>query len=376
MQPDSLSRRKLLASTMQWSAAAALARFAAPPPALAEAITQDSRISATPLVDKGFAAVRKVGEGVYATIADTSKGIQAVSNGGFIVGRDGALLIEGHMAPAGAALELEALRMVSQAPVRGALDTHYHFDHTFGNAFYGAQGIPIWAHAKAAPFMVERYGSLQGKDNSAQIAATEKRVRDAKDAAAKQRAEGDLNAFRWFYSSVESTVLALPNHPLDPAKLPMPVDLGGMIVVLETYAGHSGTDVVARVPLMNLTFAGDLVFNGSYPVTFDGNVSQWRATLGKFAAFGKDALFVPGHGQICGQDWIAQQANVLDDLCAQSEKLFRAGVPLAEAKYRYVIPEKFKSLGVFSWFFCIENAVATCYADFAKAKRPAKKAAD
>lgn len=366
-----ISRRSLLTSATKLGAMAALARWA--PPALAEGIAQDARVSATPLVDKGFAAVRKIGEGVYATIADASKGFQAVSNGGFIAGRDAALLIEGHMQPAGAAFELEALRMVSAVPVRAAVNTHYHFDHTFGNAFYGAQGISIWAHAQAAPFMAERYASLQGKDNSAHIAAAEKRLADAQDDAARQRAEGDVNAFRWFYSSVESTVLALPNHPLDASKMPLTVDLGGVEAVLETYAGHSGTDVVVRVPALNLTFAGDLVFNGSYPVTFDGNVSQWRATLGKFAAFGKDALFVPGHGQVCGQDWMRTQAAVLDDLCAQAEKLFRAGVPLGEAKFRYVVPEQFKSLGMFSWFFCIENAVATCYADFARARGTAKK---
>lgn len=365
------SRRDLLVSGLKMGAAAAFARYALPTPALAEAIAQDSRIAATPLLEKGFASTRKIGEGVYATIADASKGFQAVSNGGFIAGRDAALIIEGHMQPAGAAYELEALRLVTQAPVRGALNTHYHFDHSFGNSFYGAQGIPIWAHAQAAPYMTERYASLQGKDNSAPIAATEKRVRDATDPAAKQRAEGDLNAFRWFYSSVEGTVLALPNHPLDPAKLPMTVDLGGVKVVLETYPGHSGTDVIARLPEMNVTFGGDLIFNGSYPVTFDGSVPTWRATMAKFAALGKDALFVPGHGQVCGQDWITQQTAVLDDLCVQSEKLFKAGVPLAEAKYRYVIPEKFKSLGMFSWFFCIENAVASCYASFAKTPRPA-----
>ncbi|MBI3406414.1 MAG: hypothetical protein HY046_13250, partial [Acidobacteria bacterium] len=225
-----------------------------------------------------------------------------------------------------------------------------------------------------APFMVERYGKLQGKDNSAIIAATEKRVNEAKDEAAKQRAAGDLSAFRWLYGSVESTVLALPNHPLDPARLPMTIDLGGLKAVLETHPGHSGTDVIVRLLEQNITFSGDLVFNGSYPVTFDGDVNAWRATLAKFAGFGKDALFVPGHGQICGQDWIAQQRLVLDDLCGQAAKLFGAGVPLAEAKQRYVVPEKFKALNMFSWFFCIENAMATCYADLGKAKNPGKNA--
>jgi len=43
----------------------------------------DPRIAQTPVVDKGFALVRKIGNGVYATISDRRKGMQTRSNGGF-----------------------------------------------------------------------------------------------------------------------------------------------------------------------------------------------------------------------------------------------------------------------------------------------------
>ncbi len=170
----------------------------------------------TPLIDKNFAAVRKIGEGVYATISDFSKGLETVSNGGFVVGTDGALLIEGHRAPAGAAFELEALRMVSQGPVRAAIDTHYHFDHSMGNAFYGSQGIAVWAHAKTAPLMVERYANLQGQDKTGLLEPIQKRLRDAANESERQHAESDLSAFKLIFSTIDSTVVALPSHPLPP----------------------------------------------------------------------------------------------------------------------------------------------------------------
>jgi len=103
-----------------------------PMPALAAELADDSRISQTPVVDKGFASVRKIGAGLYATISDPSKGYQTVCNGGFLAGKDGALLIEGFISVAGAAFQMDALRMVSQVPVKGALDTHYHYDHSTG----------------------------------------------------------------------------------------------------------------------------------------------------------------------------------------------------------------------------------------------------
>lgn len=82
-------------------------------------VADDARVSETPLVDKGFASVRKIGNGLYATISDLSKGNTTVCNGGFLVGRDAALLVEGFATPAGASFQMDALRMVSQAPVKG-----------------------------------------------------------------------------------------------------------------------------------------------------------------------------------------------------------------------------------------------------------------
>jgi len=366
-QIHSLTRRGFLTSTSCLGAALALGKYF-PLPALAEPIAQDPRVAETPLLDKGFAAVRKIGQGVYATISDFSKGIETLSNGGFIVGSDAALLIEGHRAPAGAAFELEALRLVSQVPVRAAVDTHYHFDHSLGNAYYGAQGIPVLAHAKTAPLMVERYANLQGQDKTPLLEPLEKRLRDAADESERQRAQGDLNAYKLIFATIDSTIVALPSQPLDPAKLPLMLDLGGVKAVIETYPGHTPTDVVIRVPEQNIVFTGDLLFNGWYPVTFDADLSAWRATLAKFAAFGKDTLFVPGHGQLCGQEGVANERAVIDDLAEHAGKMYKAGVPVEEAQKRYVVPERFQGFPIFAWSFTIGSAIAKFYEELKAGK--------
>src|SRR5258705_13922393 len=89
-------------------------------------VADDARISKTPLVDKGFASVRKIGNGLYATISDWSKGNTTVCNGGFLVGRDASLLVEGFATPAGPAFQPDAVRVVRPGPVKGALDPPYH----------------------------------------------------------------------------------------------------------------------------------------------------------------------------------------------------------------------------------------------------------
>ncbi len=361
------SRRDFLARTSCFGAAYALARLI-PLPALAETLESDSRVAQTPLVDKGFASVRKIGDGLYATISDTSKGAQTICNGGFLVGKDAALLLEGFTTPAGASFQVDALRMVSPVPVKAALDTHYHFDHSMGNAFYGAQGVPVWAHAKAASRIVESYSVLQGADKAAVLGPFEKRVRDAKSETERQHAQSDLNAMTIVFTITNASVLALPNHPMDPDKLPMKVDLGGLTAVVESYPGHSGTDMVVRVAEQNVVYAGDLLFNGWYPVCFDekATMSGWRATLAKFAALDKDTIFVPGHGQICGPEGIRTLREVFDDIAEQAEKMHKAGVPAEEAAHRYVVPEKFKNFPVFAWGFTIGPAITKLYAEWQK----------
>ncbi len=359
------SRRSLLAKTSCFGAFYAVAKLI-PFPALATELAGDSRVSQTPLVDKGFASVRKVGEGLYATISDPSKGYQTICNGGFLVGKDGALLIEGFTTPAGATFQMDTLRMVSQVPVKGALDTHYHFDHSMGNGFYAANGIPLWAHANTAKRIVESYGPMQGADKAVTLAPLEKAINDSKTELARKHRDENLATVTNVFNIVNSTVLALPNHPIDPAKLPMKMDLGGLTAVIESYPGHSGTDVIVRVPEQNVVYAGDLLFSGLYPVCFDpqATVSGWRQTLKTFASWDKDTVFVPGHGPVCGQEGIAFFRALFDDIEDQARKMHKAGVPAAEAADLYVVPEKYKNVGIFAWDFSIAPTITKLYAEW------------
>ncbi len=361
----SFSRRRFLTQASCFGACYAFAHTV-PLTVLASSLADDPRISQTPLVDAGFAAVRKIGDGLYATISDPSKGIATMCNGGFLIGKDSALLLEGFVTPAGAAFQMDALRRVSEVPPAGALDTRYHFDHSTGNSFYGAHGIKLWGHADVAKRIAESYSPLQGADRATVLAPFEKHVKDAKSDVQREHAQSDLTALGHVFDLVNASTLTLPNHPLDPAKLPLKMDLGQMAIVLETFPGHSGTDVIVRVPDQKVVYTGDLIFNGSFPVCFDekATISGWRATLKTFASWDKDTIFVPGHGPICGQEGVQRLRNVFDDISEQAEKLHKSGVPIEEAADRYIIPEKFKGFGMFAWGFCIGSAITKLYAEW------------
>jgi cyclase len=359
------SRRKFLTGASCFGAFYSVAQTI-PLPLLAESLARDSRISQTPIVDKGFAAVHKIGDGLYATISDPSKGYTTLCNGGFLVGKDSALLLEGFANPAGASFQMDTLRTITKIPVQAALDTHYHYDHSMGNSFYGANRIPLWSHPSTPKRIYDSYAVLQSIDKHAALGSYEKNIADAKTELRRQHAQQDLAAVTGVVGAVTAGTLTLPDHPIEPSKLPLTVELGGLTAIIESHPGHSGTDVIVRVPQQNVVYTGDLLFNGWYPVCFDqfATISGWRDTLKKFAAFDKDTIFVPGHGQLCGQEGIATIREVFDDIAAQAEKFHQAGMPVEEAADRYIVPDKFKNFPIFAWGFTIGPAITKLYAEW------------
>jgi glyoxylase-like metal-dependent hydrolase (beta-lactamase superfamily II) len=363
------SRRQFLSDASRFSALYALAG-ALPLPAFAASVADDPRVSQTPVADAGYAAVLKIGDGLYATISNPAKGLTTICNGGFLVGKDSALLLEAYGTPGGAAFQMDTFRKVTQVPAPNALLTHYHFDHSMGSAFYGANGISLWAHAAVPKRIIDNYVSMQGADRAAVLSAAQMRLASAKTDVARQHAQGDIAAIGNVFDLANKTALAFPNKPLDPTKLPMNLDLGHMPIVIEHYPGHSGTDLIVRVPEQKVVYTGDLVFNHSYPACFDDQctMSGWRNTLKTFASWDKDTLFVPGHGPVCSQNGIQDLRNLFDDLAEQAEKMRKAGVPVSDAVDQYVIPDKFKTFGVFAWGFCIAGAISKLYAEQTAAK--------
>lgn len=353
-----IDRRDFLKQAGSAGAGVALARV----PLLAQAAGV-----AAPLIDRGFATVTRIADGVYATIANLAKGAQALSNGGLIVGRDAVLLIEGHFQPEGAALEVEAAGAVSKAPIKAAINTHYHFDHTFGNAYYAGRQIPIIGHEQVVPLMKERYADLKGKDKAPLLAPFERKLRAAADGTEKLHAEGDLNAAKLMYSAVDAATLVYPTQLAAPGTLPRRIDLGGLTAIIETHPGHTPTDLIVRVPQRNVVFAGDLLFNEQYPVAFDANMTSWRLVLDLFIGYGPRVQFVPGHGAVCDRQGVKTLADVMDDLRAHAEQMMKAGVPLDEAQKRYVVPPPFRSFGMFAWSLTVGAAIEKYYGELRKA---------
>ena len=76
------SRRVFLNRTSQWGVLAAAYQLL-PLPLLAKSLAGDSRIAQIAVADMGFASVRKIGEGLYATISTRARACKPCATAAF-----------------------------------------------------------------------------------------------------------------------------------------------------------------------------------------------------------------------------------------------------------------------------------------------------
>jgi glyoxylase-like metal-dependent hydrolase (beta-lactamase superfamily II) len=210
------------------------------------------------------------------------------------------------------------LRELGPLPVRWVVNTHAHFDHTFGNARFGPAsdvGAPIYGH-ELVP---------------AHLGAYERRV------LAELIAEAEEGAGEW-----REVVITPPTVLVGAA---MTLDLGGRTVELRHLGrGHTDNDLLVRVPDAGVWLAGDLIEESGPPVYGpDSFPLDWPATIGRLrAALGEGDVLVPGHGAVVGAAFVAAQHEHLAAVAALIHELHAAGVPadraLAEGAGRWPFP--------------------------------------
>ncbi len=97
----------------------------------------------SPKADEDFQLV-KVAEGVYAAIAKS--GGLASGNAGFVIGDDGVLIFDTFFTPAAIEELISEIQSLTKLPIKYAVNSHYHLDHTGGNQVLVERGVPIVAH--------------------------------------------------------------------------------------------------------------------------------------------------------------------------------------------------------------------------------------
>ena len=231
-----------------------------------------------------------LGGGVY-TLAHT----MAVSTA--LVGDEGVLLIDSGESPEAAEQLQATLATLTAQPVRWLVNTHGHFDHVNGNAFFGGRGAMIIGQDQ----MWQRAGSQKGMRGDAPLAGA---------ALPVVTFAQELT----LHVAGEEVVL---RHP-------------------QAACAHTDGDVVVYFHKANVVATGDLYFEGLYPYidvaaggSIDGMVAGCREVL---ARIDDQTKVVPGHGPVADKRKLAAYVAMLADISARVTPLVQAGKTLAEVQ--------------------------------------------
>jgi glyoxylase-like metal-dependent hydrolase (beta-lactamase superfamily II) len=222
-------------------------------------------------------------------------------------GSTGLLVVDTQASERAARSIVEEVRALGIGDVTAIVNTHEHFDHTFGNgAFRAAYGeVPIHAHELAA----ER------------TAYAGERI--------KERFEVDWD------DPHREEVLATEIVPADQTFSSVRVlDLGDRQVELaHPGRGHTAGDAILRVPDADVVLAGDLVEESAPPAYgLDCHPLEWAGTLDVVLnLMAGDTVVVPGHGALVDRDFVEQQRQDIAITAQTVRDLAAAGVPAERA---------------------------------------------
>src|SRR5437870_5039874 len=281
----------------------------------------------------------KVADGVYAAIAKS--GGLASGNAGFVIGNDGVLIFDTFFTPAAIEELIAEIQSLTKLPIKFAVNSHYHLDHTGGNQVLAARGVPIIAHDNVMIWQTTKNKRFlpAPEELAKRKADAVKQLYETPEDQKDKRAQLERQIRR--YDATMSIKLTNPTKTFSSGT--MRLKLGKREVILATLPGHTAGDVFAYVPHANVVFTGDLGWSKTLPNLVDATVNDWIPTLDKMLAQYPTAKFVPGHGNVAEAADIRTFRNYLDDLRSRVSKGIADGLTIDQAKQQLTLPDRYKA---------------------------------
>lgn len=206
---------------------------------------------------------------------------------------------------------LAELRKLTPLPVRWVVNTHTHFDHMWGNAAFDRPHLDppaeFWGHENMPDFDPDDWYFQELRDYLLREGGPE------------------------WQPKLDELVVRKPDRLVSREHT---LDLGGRVAELRHLGrGHTDNDLVIWLPDAAVAISGDLV-EQSGPVAFgvDSFPLDWPETLAALRELTpQDALYVPGHGDAKGRDFLAEQEGFVTRVAEQIVGMYEDGVPVEDA---------------------------------------------
>jgi glyoxylase-like metal-dependent hydrolase (beta-lactamase superfamily II) len=238
-------------------------------------------------------------------------------NIGVVRGSDSLLVVDTRADLRQADELLDDLRTFGQ-PIRWVVNSHWHFDHVFGNQRF-----------------VERAGGAVFESEAAEVSADLEMWGHADLPGMLLDKEAELRAsLRSFYGDdagdeYDRVALTPPDRLIANREV---LDIGDRSVELAHFGlGHTSNDLVVVVPDGGVIFAGDLLEQSGPPAYGDDSYPlAWPTTVDALIEVGA-STFVPGHGDVMSPSSAAEQARDIATVAALIRELHAAGVAVGDA---------------------------------------------
>jgi cyclase len=226
------------------------------------------------------------------------------------IGEDGIVIVDDQFAPLAEKIQASLKSLgITDKPVRFVINTHYHGDHTGGNAPFSNAGSTV-------------------------IAQDNVRKRMATGGTAGNGSGGSIH---------------VENKPAENAALPIitfehdvTVHLNGEdIRALHFPAGHTDGDSIIFFPKNNVVHMGDDFVRYGFPfidVNSGGSVQGMIAAMEKSTAqLPQDVKVIPGHGQLATLDDVREFTRMLKETSAVVQKALDQHKTLAQMKQEKIL---------------------------------------
>lgn len=211
--------------------------------------------------------LHEVADGVFVFVGEhalqSAENLGHICNCAVVVGGTSVAVIDtGGSAQVGTIL-LEAIRGVTDKPIRYVINTHMHPDHVFGNAAFQSENVTFVGHYKLPRALLSR-----GEHYLAS------------------------NAEMMGKEALAGTEIIPPSLLV---KTELTLDLGGRELICTSLpTAHTDNDLHVLDRKTGALMTGDIVFNEHIP-TLDGSILGWLKVLEQLER-DPPKLIVPGHG--------------------------------------------------------------------------------
>jgi glyoxylase-like metal-dependent hydrolase (beta-lactamase superfamily II) len=224
-----------------------------------------------------------------------------------IGGERGLAVVDTHGSTAAGRIVLEDLECLRFGPVVHVVNSHWHWDHTFGNAAFRetTRDVPIHAHEEAARWLAEHGERMK--------------QRFADDPDDLHRAE------------VAATEIVIPDQTFADTQS---IDLGDRSLELMFLGrGHTSGDIVARVVDANVVIVADLIEESAKPwIGMDSWPLEWPITLDALLELVvEQTVVIPGHGSLVNRAFVRTQRDEIAQIVETIRTLAGLGVSADQA---------------------------------------------